>query len=422
MKVARVIKVLFFIISLTACKKNDIAEIEEPISPTTGTRIEFTLDSIYLYAKQIYLWNDALPSYTAFNPRKYAVISEEVTAYNNELFDLTQLKNNPVTGAPYELPIYSGSPKYSYLTSGTNAGTTASVIGSTQEAVLKTAIINAGNQETGYIALGSFPKLSTCKTDLDNAFVLLAANSPKYLIIDLRSNGGGYVETAEYVANLVAPTTLNGKVMYTEQYNSLLQNGSASILINQPYLDEEGKSVIYNGRNANMADVDYSSAGNTFYFNKKGALNSIETIYFITSGNTASASELLISALKPYFKVKLAGTTTYGKPVGFFPINIDKYSLYLSSFIIQNADGWSDYFAGMPADIVVVGNSSPTYGDPNEICISAVLKDINGSKEASASLKTLDNKQLSLPERLNNTVRTEPNLPHMIENRLKLKN
>jgi len=396
-------------LSVISCKKDSPVTAGEPISPTTGTRTEFTLDSIYLYAKQVYLWNDILPSYAEFNPRKYATINPEITAFKTELFNFSQLKINSATGNPYEFSSGSTSSKYSYLQSGNTTGVSAATGTASDQAILKTAVISSGNQQIAYMALGSFPRLSSCKTALDDAFAMLAAAHPSILVIDLRSNGGGYVETAEYIANLVAGTSLNGKVIYSEQYNTQLQTGKATILKNQPYYDNEGKTVMYNGRMATMADVNFTEPGNTHYFSKKGTLETITTIYFIVSAHTASASELLISSLKPYFKVKLAGSTTYGKPVGFFAINIDRYTVYLASFLIKNASGWSDYFTGIPADIAVSNPADPILGDPEEDCLRAVLTDINGTTTRSSSVQVTRSSHLNLPEE------------QMIENRLKLK-
>lgn len=416
-----------FLISLGACKKENTVEVEQPVSPLTGSRTEFTLDSIYLYAKQVYLWNDALPSYQTFNPRRYTASLTGITAFRTELLDISQLKNNPVTGNPYELPLTAGTPRYSHLENGTAAGTTAAVVGTSQEAVLKTAILNSGSIPVAYVALGSFPILSKCKTALDNTFSTLSAASPHHIVIDLRTNGGGYVETAEYIANLIAPTSLNGKVIYTEQYNSMLQGGKATILKHQTYLNGEGKTVIYNGRNATMADVDYTESGNTYLFSKKGAMEGITDIYFIVSARTASASELLISSLKPYFRVKLIGEETYGKPVGFFPVQIDTYSVYLSSFLIRNSKGWSDYFNGMPVDVGVAMESNPILGDPNEACLKAALSVINsGSTTGSietANTITLNTKAVSgnLKTSDNNRVNTTEIIPRMIETRYHLK-
>lgn len=364
----------------SSCKKERSTDIhqDEIVSPTTGTRTEFTIDSIFLYARQVYLWNDVLPSYSTFKPReKYSYGLSEISTLRNEIFDISQLKINKATGKPFEISNYDGVPKYSYLQVGGNGGgTRAGIINGT--AVLANRIIHSDEKVIAYIALGAFPPLSNAQSKLDQVFDEMLTDKPTYLVLDLRTNGGGYVETAEYVANLIAPSTLNGKVMYSEQFNPTLQNGKATILRHQPYLDENGKTVIYNGRLATLADVDYTENGNTFRFNKKGGLESIKDIYVIVSRETASASELLISCLKPYFNVKLIGEKTYGKPVGFFGINIDQYSIYLSSFLIKNAKGWSDYFNGMEPELNVVGSTNPILGDPEEICLKATLAAIDG--------------------------------------------
>jgi hypothetical protein len=126
--------------------------------------------------------------------------------------------------------------------------------------------------------------------------------------------------------------------------------------------------------------------------------------------------------MKPYFNVKLVGGTTYGKPVGFFPVIIDMYSVYLSGFLIRNAQGWSDYFQGMPADVVVEEQDSPVLGDPAEPCFSSVLGLIDG-----ASVNTAQQAASRQTATVNTVFKSAP-VPNlsvsggMVENRLKLKN
>lgn len=413
--------ILFILTFCFGCKKNTPIDNDEIVSPTTGTRTEFTLDSIFLYARQVYLWNDALPTYSNFAPReKYINIKPEISAFRNELFDISQLKINQLTGKPYEIPNYNNSPKYSYLEIGRSTGGAVQAGTSGAEAVLAEHIMHLDDKVIAYVAIGSFPSLTSAKSELSQAFNQMAVENPKYLVLDLRFNGGGYVETAEYVANLIAPSTLNGEIMYSEQFNSTLQNGKATILRNQPYLDEMGKTVIYNGHMATLADVDYTEKGNTYRFDKKGSLESIKDIYIIVSGQTASASELLISCLKPYFNIKLIGERTYGKPVGFFGINIDRYAVYLSSFLIKNSQGWSDYYDGMVPDVHVVGSPKPILGDQEELCFKAAISAIKGNLKLVKKKELYPSKEISLASALL-LLRQPQTDVGIIESRLKLK-
>lgn len=383
-------QLIWIVVAAIACQKDDppvTDEGEEVISPTTGTRKQFTLDSLFLYARQLYYWHDALPTYEQFDPRaKYRAIQPEIRALQTELFDITQFAVNPATKRPYEYPLRRGIPRYSYLEEGTTGGVSAKAAVSTSDPVVYHTVIGQGNKKVAYLVLGGFPQLADHQAALDEAFGEFAEAGATELVVDLRNNNGGYVETATYVANLIASASLNGKTMFTEEFNPLMQNGKATILRHQLFLDGDGKPVDYRGRQATLADIDYSLAANTFTFEKKGSYSTAENIYFIVSGNTASAAELLISCLKPYFDIRLVGGKTYGKPVGFFGITIDKYTVYLASFLTRNAEGWYDYFEGMEPDAAIALPASPTWGDRNEPGLKTVLSIIDGADPTTGSL------------------------------------
>jgi len=461
-------------VAATSCKKNDV--VEPPV--TEDTRANLTKDSIFLYAKQIYLWNDALPTFEQFNPRKYTGGETDLDNYEAELFAITQYKKNPTTNQPYEfVSAQSTSPKYSYIDDittrnaaqayvakakadvelngsgydlgfltfqgygtatsyelyvtavfpgspaaiagitrgtiinkinntaiGTNFNgesdliysliedetTTATLSGTkadgtafanvvltkvkyTSSPVYKNKTITAGTKKIGYLALARFSELqSNAKKDLDAAFAQFATDGVKELIIDLRYNGGGYVSTAEYLINLIAPASATG-AMFKEYYNDTMQANKATILEKQPLLDENDKLQYQNGKLITYADVDYSVAANTVNFSKKGGLSGVTNIVFLVSGNTASASELVINSLKPVMTVKLVGKTTYGKPVGFFPIRLEnKYDVYMSMFETRNKLDEGGYYAGFVPDVVdtdsraVFDDSTHDFGDPEE--------------------------------------------------------
>ena len=490
MKLKLNLAILVFFIAVSSCKKSPV-EPEVPVTvapgdiptpPVNSTRTQLTLDSIYLYARETYLWNDALPNFVTFNPRGYNSFSTPILNFQDELFDITQLKIDPKTAKPYEF--YEDHPsnsKFSYIMDDTNSsstvaaannkfadvtidgegddfgldlaslsasdvrvkkvspgspaalkgvvradrilkinGTTVSAgsqsginfiynsldgntikinaqrINGTQytvdlvrntyqsSSILKKTVLTSGSKKIGYLAYARFSNLPNSKADLEAAFADFASQGITDLIVDFRYNGGGYVETAEYMTNLIAPSAKNGAVMYVEFYNSLMQSGKAAILSHQILLNSNGQTQQTNGHLATYADIDYSVAKNTYKFEKAGTLNNIKNVVFIVSKATASASELVINSLKPHMNVKLVGSKTYGKPVGFFPIGIDKFQVYMSNFSIQNSIGEGGYFAGMSVDIPAADDLMHDFGSAEENCIAKAMAYITTGTTVSA--------------------------------------
>ncbi len=483
---------LLIITALGACKKSKVTPDPDPVDPIVGgntkqtpttNRRELTNDSLFLYAKEIYLWNTTLPTYDVFNPRIYKTFPLDLNNYKDELFNITKYSN-------FETVAGSNRSKYAYIVDNTesngnqsssfekladldaddigydmgfvtfgNYGTVkdyetyvsgvypnspADKAGITRGAritkidnvvlgtdfdnqvykidgilnnelnsvlisgiktdgsiftdvlltiskynsssVFTSKVINQGGKDIGYFAYARFSRLSTggktpSDTKLDPIFAEFAGKGVTDLIIDLRYNGGGSVETAEYLLNLIAPSTATGK-MYQELYNNTMKTGKADILINQPLTDGSGK-IQYSsaGKMYTYDDVDWTDEGNTFNFSKKGTLNGVKNIVFLVSGGTASASEMLINCIKPHVQsVKLVGTKTYGKPVGFFPIVLEnRYSAWIPSFETRNSKGEGGYFTGMTPDFLDTGTSSLfddsryDFGDPKESYLNKAL-------------------------------------------------
>jgi carboxyl-terminal processing protease len=491
---------IILLLLLFSCKKEKVS-----IPITTNARRALTLDSIYLYAKQIYFWNDALPEYQTFDPQQYKTTATPIADYSKEVLAISQLKLNPNTGLPYEKGALNNIAKYSYINSantvtgnlaavalnetgndygltfaeygtddirvamvnpgspadvagivrgnqvitvngvalhtGTNTLNDALVVSTMQlglqkangqaislnlrssgyssSPVLKDTVFTTGGFKTGYLALARFSALSQMQTALTSCIQNFEKENIISLIIDLRYNGGGYVESAEYLADLIAPASLQSKVSYTEHYNELMQQGNATILKNQPYTDSNGKTVYANGKMATYADIDYSVNANTHLFNKIGGPQYIKQLYFIVSANTASASELIINIFKPYLNVKLIGSTTYGKPVGFFPVSVDSYKLYLTNFQVKNSTGNGDYFNGIPADYDVYDDVTRNFGEPQEACLAKALGLIN----CTTQTRQVTNNSITQLRKVQSAIKItgDKNFGRMIETRFKLK-
>ncbi|MCH5720457.1 S41 family peptidase [Niabella hibiscisoli] len=246
--------------------------------------------------------------------------------------------------------------------------------------VLRDTVITIGAKKIAYVAYESFTVDTNSEPALDASFSKFTGATD--IVVDLRHNGGGYVTVAEYLINLLAPQSSQGKMAFAEYYNATMVNKQAILLKTQPvYLNNVRQNYSY-------YDLDYSVSENTTNVNKKGNFNSsnnVPTIYFIVSKSTASASELVINSLKPYYNVVLIGAAfsdngalTYGKPIGFFELRLGTYSVFLSSFETKNAQGAGGYFTGMSTNYQAFDDVRFNFGDPNEICFLRAIRLITG--------------------------------------------
>jgi len=125
------------------------------------------------------------------------------------------------------------------------------------------------NKETGYIKLNKFA--ATTSKEFMNAVDSLQRSSMKNLVLDLRSNGGGY---------MVAATDIADKFFYDK------------------------KLLVYlNGRKTPRQD--YTSSGS-------GTLSSAR-IAVLTDEGSASASEILAGAVQDWDRGIIVGRRTFGK-------------------------------------------------------------------------------------------------------------
>jgi carboxyl-terminal processing protease len=243
--------------------------------------------------------------------------------------------------------------------------------------VLKDTVYTTGNgHKVGYIVFNSFTSATNADPLLTAAFSNFATQGITDLVVDLRYNGGGYVSTAEYLDNLIVPPAKNGTLMYNTYFNANLINGSDPLLKNQVRKDPSG------GPDYNYSQIDYSVANNAVNFAKIGSLN-IGRVFFIMTGNTASASELTINNLRPEMDVQFVGQTSYGKPVGFFDIDINKYTMFTPEFSVKNSANQGDYYSGFtPGATSYPGindrdDYTKEFGDPAEGLLAHILNYVN---------------------------------------------
>jgi hypothetical protein len=113
-------------------------------------------------------------------------------------------------------------------------------------------------------------------------------------------------------------------------------------------------------------------------------------IAFLTTAASASASEININAMSAWAEVAIVGDDTYGKPVGqlaFDLANACTDRLRLITFKTANANGVSDYYAGLASSMRFACAADDTLGapmgDPADSLTQAALQWINTGACAS---------------------------------------
>lgn len=238
--------------------------------------------------------------------------------------------------------------------------------------VITTKIFPQGSKKVGYIAYNTFlvpldNNGNITHKGLDTAFQKLKAAGITDLIIDLRYNGGGYTTIAEEMDNALIPAAYDKKVLYTERYNDTLNK----------YYKLGNKSLDHDV----TVNINKSAAGNPT------ALG-VNSLVFIVSNSTASAAELVINNLYPYFNnIKLIGlgkglqtqyANTAGKPFGYagsfgIPTKNPVYQAFVINFETRNANGVGGYESGLVPDLQVYDGVDYDWGDPQEDGLQAAL-------------------------------------------------
>ena len=454
---------LFIGIVVSSCEKDKPKKPVDP-QPTLPTQEQLIADSIYLFSKEIYFWQDIIgtSSYASFNPRQYVVkddalkTAENVIAairnYNVEdkthRFSYAEEYQSGEASAKasvyyendYGISIkagwksrtvkpsnvadfdgwyisfcYPSSPaglagikrgmkilKIDGVIMGyTNAAVdkindlilqnvkNASIelvggIGDTLKTTISTAkyipnsffksdtVLSTGGKKVGYFMYRFFDDKENSESALNTIFTKFKSQNIDDIILDLRCNNGGYVSSQNILANFLAPAVVNNQIMYQTHFNNNLQTGNYTVFKNR-YSDYR----------------TFTLNSNTTLFKSANSLN-LPRVYIIVSSRSASASELLINNLKSSDvlgnKVVVIGdANTYGKPVGFFPIDLfKKVSFWTVSFFTKNKNEEAVPYLGFSPNYVVYDGVDKEFGDPAEDCVKAALTLIDGGTLSAA--------------------------------------
>ena len=205
--------------------------------------------------------------------------------------------------------------------------------------VLHDEIIERNGLKIGYIVFQDF--ISAGIQQIDSVFEDFASANIDELILDLRYNGGGSILVAEHIADWILGLQNSGEPFY-----SLVHNDKRSA----------------QDTTASIEQLEQALA--------------VNSVVFITTRNTASASEMLLNGFKPYLTAQSVGTATRGKPVGQEPFVFRDYDYAVLpiTFKYVNANGNGDFFDGIQADIQASDDITKMFGNPEEASLQAAIK------------------------------------------------
>ncbi len=250
-------------------------------------------------------------------------------------------------------------------------------------------VMEDGGRRVGYVNLRTF--ILTADRPLRDAFAQFKAQGVTDIIVDLRYNGGGLVSVGKLFGDL-----LGGDRSTSDIFTRLTHRPEKSALDESYRFAPQPESV------------------------------TPTRIAFISTGGTASASEMLINAFIPFLdaRVALIGSNSYGKPVG--QIAIDRAAcddrLRVVAFAGENSAGNANFYDGL-ATSVKTSCQAPDdinypLGDPREGSVREALNFIAGrsctaigrapSTASKQAIPIERPRQLLVPDRPNTRQREVP--------------
>lgn len=236
--------------------------------------------------------------------------------------------------------------------------------------ILIAETLDVNGTKVAYLMYNRF--LSSFDEQLNAAFGQFKADGATELVLDMRYNPGGSVNTSRLLASMVYGTNTSD-VYIKQRWNDKIQ----------AEFDEE-----------DLTDYFEDSIGNSSI----NTLN-LDRVFVLATNNSASASELVMNGLAPYMEVIHIGETTSGKNEFSITLVDDPGNSFIysssrksqinpdNSWGLQplvgrneNADGFSDYTTGLVPDIALSEDLTNlgVLGDVNEPLLARALQEITG--------------------------------------------
>ena len=229
-------------------------------------------------------------------------------------------------------------------------------------------VIDTDTGPVGYLFFSTH--IAPAERDLVDAFDMFEAAGVTDLVIDLRYNGGGFLDIANETAAMIAgPGQSAGRIFDRLQFSDKHPNVN-------PVTDQPIDPGFFH-----TTTLGFSvGAGEPL-----PALN-LSRVFVLSSGRTCSASEAIINGLRGIdVEVILFGDTTCGKPYGFYGFDNCGTTYFSIQFQGINEKGFGDYPSGFRAENLISSNGvalpgcfvgddlNHPLGDPDETQLATAL-------------------------------------------------
>lgn len=204
-------------------------------------------------------------------------------------------------------------------------------------------IVEHDGEPVAYLFFTTFVEPSI--DELTDAFVRFSEAGVRKVVVDMRYNGGGRISAARHLVDMLVGGQASGEISYRTDYTPSLSDANSTRHIER----------------------------------RTGSLEQLDHVVFITTGSTASASELVINAVRPFATVSVVGSPTSGKPVGSAQFTFCDKAAYPITFRLLNARGEGDYFDGFIPNCDSIDDLTHPLGDPDEVSMAAALSRLDGA-------------------------------------------
>ncbi|MEC7265435.1 MAG: S41 family peptidase [Bacteroidota bacterium] len=239
-----------------------------------------------------------------------------------------------------------------------------------EDPILIAETLDVNGTQVAYLMYNRF--LSSFNEDLNAAFAKFKADGATELVLDMRYNPGGSVNTARLLSSMIYGTNTD-EVFIKQRWNDKIQAQLSDDYLTDYFANTTGVSAI-------------------------NTLN-LTRVFVLATGGSASASELVMNGLAPYIDVIHIGETTRGKNEFSITLVDDEDNAYIyssdredkinpdDSWGLQplvgrneNAAGFYEYTNGLNPDIPLDEDLTNlgVLGDVNEPLLARALQEISG--------------------------------------------